>query len=96
MAIDNAEVRRIAGLAKLELDEATCDTFRLQLQSILDYVSVLGEIDVHAIEATCAGLPGEQRLREDEPRPQLTDEEALANAPDAAAGHFRVPRVLSE
>ena len=96
MAIDNAEVRRIAGLANLELDDATLETFRLQLQSILDYVSMLEELDVRAIEATSASLVDEQRLRDDEELPQLSDDEALANAPDAAAGHFRVPRVLGE
>ena len=54
MAIDSAEVRRIARLAHLDLDEATIEAFTDQLQSILDYVAVLEELDLH----TATGLLG--------------------------------------
>ena len=93
-AIDRAEVRRIAQLAHLELDDAVVDALSLELESILDYVALLDELDVDAVDPA-PWLPVEgSPLREDEPQPSLTHAEALKNAPDAAEGHFRVPKVL--
>jgi aspartyl-tRNA(Asn)/glutamyl-tRNA(Gln) amidotransferase subunit C len=94
LAIDSAEVRRIAALANLELDAETIEIFRDQLQSILDYVAMLDELDVSSIPPTAYSVERRQPLREDEAQPSLRIEQALENAPGAAAGHFRVPRVL--
>ncbi len=94
MPIDSAEVVRIAALAQLELDPATVERFRGQLQAILDYVAILDTLGVEELPRIAG--PGEehQPCRGDEPVPPLPSERALANAPDSAAGHFRVPRVL--
>lgn len=92
--MDLEEVRRIALLARLELDEATLVAFRSQLRSILDYVAMLDDIDVRSTAPTSWARSVGQPLREDEEQASLSAEEALCNAPDAAAGHFRVPRVL--
>ena len=96
MAIDCAEVRRIARLAHIDLDEATIVALTRQLQSILDYVAVLNSLDLEAVPPTSHPLESEPRMRDDEERPSLTTAEALANAPRAEAGHFRVPRMLDE
>lgn len=96
MAIDPAEVRRIAQLAHLELDDATVVEFAEQLESILHHVAALDELDLGEVPPTRWALEAGGRLREDIEQPGLTAEQALANAPDAAAGHFRVPRVLGE
>ena len=96
MAIDSAEVRRIARLAHLDLDEATIEAFTDQLQSILDYVAVLGELDLQSIPPTWSTGELEQRLREDVDAPSVSADEALANAADTGADQFRVPRVLGE
>jgi len=96
-AIDRAEVRRIARLARLELDEADVDVLSSQLASILDYVAMLDELDLVEVPPTSHRLSDAgHALREDAPSPGLGTAEALANAPDAADGHFRVPRVLAE
>jgi aspartyl-tRNA(Asn)/glutamyl-tRNA(Gln) amidotransferase subunit C len=95
VAIDDSEVRRIAGLAQLELDEATTEIFRHQLGSILDHVARLAELDgAPAPHADLVPATGGAHLREDVEVPGLSRSEALGNAPDAAAGHFRVPRIL--
>ena len=93
MTIGRDEVLRIAGLAKLELDPT--DTSLVDsLQSILEYVALLDEVDVSDVEPTSFGAPAISRDREDEPRTGLTAEEALRNAPDGLEGQFRVPGVL--
>ena len=94
MPIDTAEVKRIAGLARLDLDGEAVERLGNQLQACLDYVSMLEELDVEAIPPTSQPVPQEPHLRDDEPRPSVTRQEALSNAPDPAAGHFGVPRVL--
>jgi aspartyl-tRNA(Asn)/glutamyl-tRNA(Gln) amidotransferase subunit C len=92
--IDSAEVRRIAGLARLELDEADIEPLRRQLQSVLDHVLRLEELDAEPSIARVRTTDGRQPLREDDARPSFSAGEALRNAPEQAAGHFRVPRIL--
>ena len=93
MTFGRDEVLRIAKLANLELDTVD-DSLADSLRSILDYVSMLDEVDVSGVEPTRFGAVGDSCVREDEPRPGLTADEALRNAPDGADGHFRVPRVI--
>ncbi len=94
MPIDAEEVRRIAELARLELDDATVETFRHQLQACLDYVAALDDLDLEAVPPTPRPATSGQEPREDRRRDGLSVEEALHNAPDASGGHFRVPRVI--
>ena len=94
MPIDRAEVRRIARLAQLDLDEAAVTRLGGQLQSVLDYVTQLETLDVSGVEPTSHARLDARSPRFDRAVPGLTQEEALENAPDPAAGHFRVPRVL--
>ena len=96
MAIDRAEVRRIAELAQLELDDATVDSLTRDLESILNHVALLDTLDVSQVDPAVGALEHPPAPRADRVRPSLTNDEALANAPAAADGHFRVPRVLSE
>jgi aspartyl-tRNA(Asn)/glutamyl-tRNA(Gln) amidotransferase subunit C len=96
VGIDDAEVRRIAGLAQLELDEPTVATMRRQLQVMLDYVAVLDELDVSGDPVETGPTATRDALRVDETRPGLSRDEALGGAPDAAEGHVRVPRSLPE
>ena len=94
MAIDSAEVRRIADLACLELDPKALELLRGQLGSILDYVARLEELDAEPAAVSPDAAASQAQLRSDEPVEGLEVDEALGNAPDAARGHFRVPRVL--
>ena len=90
------EVARIAALANLELDPSEIDLFARQLGSILAYASDVQQIDTTGVPPTATVLAGHPKERDDEVRPPLEREAALANAPDAApsAGFFRVPRVI--
>jgi aspartyl-tRNA(Asn)/glutamyl-tRNA(Gln) amidotransferase subunit C len=90
-----ADVERIAALAHLELTESEKQMFTRQLADILAYAEQLQSIDTTGVAAT-AHVNAHEAERDDEPRPSLSVDEALANAPDGApdAGLFRVPRVI--
>jgi aspartyl-tRNA(Asn)/glutamyl-tRNA(Gln) amidotransferase subunit C len=91
-----ADVERIAALALLELTDEEKQLFTRQLADILDYARQVQAIETSGVPATAHVHAGQRAERDDEPRPSLQVEEAVANAPDANAdaGLFRVPRVI--
>lgn len=92
-----ADVERIAALAHLELTDEEKQVFTRQLADILSYAEQLQAIDTTGVPATAHVNATPRGEREDEPRPCLSIEEAIANAPDGSpdAGMFRVPRVMA-
>jgi aspartyl-tRNA(Asn)/glutamyl-tRNA(Gln) amidotransferase subunit C len=91
MAISRDEVVHVARLARLALTEEELDRFAGQLDAILEAVGKVAELDLADVEPTLHPLALSNVLAEDEPRPSLSAEEALANAPDSEDGAFRVP-----
>lgn len=94
MKITIKEVEHVARLARLELTEKEKERMRAQLDSILSYIDKLNELDTSGVEPTSHVLPMTNVFREDEVRPSLSQEEALANAPDRHDLLLRVPRIL--
>lgn len=94
MSLTLAEVAHIAELARLELTPEETERYREQLSAILDYAAILQKVDTSAIPPTATVLPLRNVMREDRVEPSLPVEDVLANAPDAAEGHFRVPAIL--
>ena len=89
------DVDRIAALARLELSEAEKDLFVRQLTEVLEYADQIQAIDTTGVPPTSHVVSRQPVDRADEPRPGLTNAEALANAPDRSPqGLFRVPRVI--
>ena len=84
----------VAALSRLQLDEQTLEKMTAQLGQVLDYVGQLNELDTAAVAPM--SHPGAIRniFRDDLPEKSLPAEDALKNAPDAAEGFFRVPRVI--
>ncbi|MGH3729183.1 MAG: Asp-tRNA(Asn)/Glu-tRNA(Gln) amidotransferase subunit GatC [Micromonosporaceae bacterium] len=95
-AISREEVAHLARLARLAVTESELDTFSGQLDVILQSVARVGEVAADDIPPTSHSVPLTNVFRDDEPRPGLTQQEALAGAPDTAEGRFRVPRILDE
>lgn len=91
-----ADVRHVAELAKLRLSEREIEQFAGQLSEILDYAARLQEVDTSSVPPTPYVLPLHNVMREDEPEAGLDNDAALANAPDAEDGFFRVRAVFEE
>ena len=96
MPINQSDIEKVAHLAHLELDEEELKTFGPQITEIINYVEQLDELDTTNVEPAIGGLTGFKRdsSRPDEVTGSLGQKSALAEAPDAAHGHFRVPKVL--
>ena len=98
MPITEADIAKVAQLAHLELADEELKTFGSQISEIVAYIEQLNELDTINVEPAIGGLTpeGERTTtsREDEIEGSLGQKTALAEAPDPAAGHFRVPKVL--
>lgn len=94
MKLSRAEVEHMAELAKLGLAEEEKEKFREQLSAILEYAEMLQQLDTEAIPPTATVLPLQNVMRPDEVASSFSQEDILANAPDAAEGCFRVRAIL--
>ena len=98
MPIEEMDIAKVAQLAHLDLGEEELKVFGPQIAGIIDYVEQLNQLDTANVAPALGGLTpeGEQTdsSRGDESRESLGQQTALAEAPDPAAGHFRVPKVL--
>ena len=89
-----ATLVHVASLARIHLPAAERAALAGQLRRILGYVDQMRALDTTGVPPTIGLTAQTTPMREDEPRPCLSREEALANAPDAAGPVFRVPRVI--
>lgn len=95
-AISRDEVAHLAHLARLAVTDEEIDTFAGQLDQILTSVARVGEVAADDIPPTSHAVPLTNVTRPDEPGPCLDRDAALAGAPRAEDGRFRVPRILGE
>ncbi len=96
MPLTRAQVRHVARLARIGLEPGDEEFYAEQLSGILGHIDRLQEVDTDDIAPTAQVVEVTNPLREDVPRPCLTQEEALANAPVAVNGFFRVPSIQEE
>jgi aspartyl-tRNA(Asn)/glutamyl-tRNA(Gln) amidotransferase subunit C len=89
-------VQDIAELAKLDLSDAELALYTEQLSQILEYFTLLQEVDTSHVELTASVLPLRSVMRADVVEAALTPEQAIANAPDAEANQFKVSAVLGD
>ena len=97
MTFTQEQVRYVADLANLKLSSDEIDRLGHELGSIVTYIEKLKQLDTSNVEPMTQVLfeAGETAtLREDVVRPTIPNAEALANSPTAAAGCFKVPRVI--
>lgn len=88
------DVRYMAELARIKLTAAEIATFESQLGHVLEHVEKLNQLDVSGVEPTAHSFPIYNVFREDQSRPGLDREAALANAPRQAQGLFIVTKVV--
>lgn len=94
--ISRDEVAHLARLARLAVTEDELTLFAGQLDVILQSVATVGEVAADDIPPTSHAVPLVNVSRPDVARPGLTQAQALAGAPAAEDGRFRVPRILGE
>jgi aspartyl-tRNA(Asn)/glutamyl-tRNA(Gln) amidotransferase subunit C len=83
-------------LARIGLEPGDEEFYAEQLSGILEHIDRLQQVDTEAIPPTAQVVEVAATLREDEPRPCLSQAEALANAPATVDGFFRVPSIQDE
>ena len=86
--VDGEEVRHVASLARVDLEEREVERFADQFADILEYFEALDDVPDVEGEADLANV-----MQPDEVREGLTREEALSNAPETEDGQFKGPRV---
>jgi aspartyl-tRNA(Asn)/glutamyl-tRNA(Gln) amidotransferase subunit C len=91
MAIDRTELLHVAHLARLELSDDELERLGPQLNDIIAAVSKVAELDLSEVPPTSHPLDLVNVWADDEPRPCLPVEEALANAPERDGDYFKVP-----
>ncbi len=91
MAIDREQLLHVARLARLELREDEVERLESQLNDILAAVSKVSELDLSDVPPTSHPLDVVNVWEEDVPKPCLTVEDALANAPEREGNFFKVP-----
>ncbi len=94
MPLTIEQVRHIAALARLELNEAELARYAGQLSAILEYFEQLQAVETGPIALADSGAEQDARLRQDDPQPGLASDDLLRNAPDSAQNQFRVPPVF--
>ena len=99
MRLTEKEVRHVAELANLALSDEEIVRMAQDLDGILTHIDKLNELDTGNVEPLSQvvypwDVVETEQLREDRERPTLGTEAALANAPLAGAGYFKVPKVF--
>lgn len=94
MSLSQADVQRIAHLARLQLSEAELTAYSVQLQAIVAFVDQLQAVDTSGVEPMVHAIELSNVLAVDEVREGLSRDAALSNSPDHDDECFRVPAVL--
>ena len=87
-------IEHLASLARLSLSDKESELFGTQIESILEYIDKLNELDTENVEPTSHVIEINNVLREDIRRESLSRKDALMNAPDRTAKFFRVPKII--
>jgi aspartyl-tRNA(Asn)/glutamyl-tRNA(Gln) amidotransferase subunit C len=94
MLLSNDEVSHIAWLARLGVTDAEVERFREELSVILEHFRELEELDTSHVPAATHASHLQNVFRNDAPKPSLSRDEVLSNAPDSQDPYFRVPPIL--
>ncbi len=94
MKISKEEVEHVALLARLRFDESEKERLTTQLNSILEYMDQLKELDTTQVDPTFHAVARRNVYREDVVLPCFAQDLALSNAPDGERGFFRVPKII--
>ena len=94
MKIARKEIEHVALLARLKFSENEVERFTTQLNSLLDYMDKLAELDTSQVEPTFHAVSQKNILRDDIVHSSLPRDLTLSNAPDGDRGFFQVPKII--
>ena len=94
--INKEEVKKVAHLARLELDEHEINNHAKQLEKILEYIKQLEKIDTDGVSSTTRAIEVINVLRKDEKKNSDCTDELLELAPSREDKFFKVPKIISE
>ena len=94
--INKEEVKKVAHLARLELDEHEINSHAEQLEKILEYIKQLEKIDTDEVPCTTRAIEVINVLREDKNKSSDCVEELLELGPSREDKYFKVPKIISE
>ena len=94
MSLSLEEIRHVAALARLGMDEDELERMQESLSSILDHIEMINELDTDAIDPTAQVVAMDNVWREDEAEESFSQETALENAADSRDGFFAVSAVM--
>lgn len=94
--IDENEIRKLARLAHLKLEETEIGELSKDLNSILEYVKTLEKVDVKNVEPMSHVHGSINIFRDDIAEPSMPIEKSLSNAPDTSGRFIRVPIIIEQ
>ena len=94
--ITKKEVRKVAHLARLELNETEINSHAAQLEKILDYIRQLEKINTDDVPCTTRAIEVINAFRKDEKKNSNCTEELLELGPSIEDKYFKVPKIISE
>lgn len=94
--LSQAEVRKIAHLARLALTEEEIAVFQVQLSAVLDYAALLNELDLDDVQPSAHAVTQQNIMRPDDVEPSMALEDVLYNAAETQDDQFLIQSVLDE
>mgnify|MGYP001208864746 CR=1 FL=1 len=94
--ITKEEVKKVAHLARLELNEPEINNHAEQLEKILEYIKQLETIDTENVPCTTRAIEVVNVFRKDEKRIYECTEEILELGPSREDKYFKVPKIINE
>ncbi|MFZ0096842.1 MAG: Asp-tRNA(Asn)/Glu-tRNA(Gln) amidotransferase subunit GatC [Gemmobacter sp.] len=94
MSIDVETARRVAKLARIQVDDGDLPALAGELSNILGFMEQLNEVNVEGVEPMTSVTPMRLKRRKDVVTDGNMQDLVLKNAPDAREGFFAVPKVV--
>src|SRR5688572_10553025 len=94
--LSNDQVRHVADLARLRLDDEHVERYCAQLSSVLDHIAKLNELDLTGVEPLAHPTELSNRLEDDEIGRSMAVAQLLVNAPAVEDRFLAVPKVLAQ
>ena len=94
--LTDQDIKHVAKLANLKLNDDEIDKFKDQLSEVVDYIDQLSEVDTKGIEGAARTTTLENIFKEDVVKESLNQEDALSGTNETHNGYFKVPAILSE